>query len=167
MKEYVHYRGLIETSRRAYFLRLYLPNIIFCWLFGNFASCTLIALTSQSSQDQHTCALSPQKEEKSLKSNLCYPYTHLSIVNLPIKESWFPPHPYPHQKPSVTESYGSSSLSQLLRALIDSLLSRQLIFWGWDDFGGCFSFSTVSLYSSIPLRSSVLVFYNQQNHEHL
>lgn len=66
-------------------------------------------------------------------SNLYCPYIHCSMATLPVTgplkkiESF--PHPNPHQKPSVLDSYTSAAVSQLLRVPFNDFLLRQFLFF--------------------------------------
>ena len=71
-----------------------------------------------------------KQEQEENKSNMHCPYTHWSMVKLPVasplkKTESFPTCTPP--KPSIVESYTSASLSQFLRVLFDGFLSRLLL----------------------------------------
>lgn len=80
----------------------------------------------------HPCT-SPHQIKKFPKYNLRCPYTHWSLVELPVaqalKENWVF-HLNPHQQPPTAKSYAPASLSQFLRTLYNGLLSGFSLGWG-------------------------------------
>lgn len=44
----------------------------------------------------------------------------------PLKDNWVFPHPHPHQKPPIVESYTAASLSQFLRVFLGQIFPDQL-----------------------------------------
>jgi hypothetical protein len=78
----------------------------------------------------HPFALFPQmkKKKRYTKSNLCCPYSHWNIVQLPVPTPIKITKPFsipnPNQKQSAVKSYISVSSSQFLRTQFNSFLSR-------------------------------------------
>lgn len=86
---------LPPTSKYIFF------NITFYWLTGNFISCTPITLISSPSISPRPGYLASQKRKiknkkiKTLKSNLCYLYTHWSMAKFSVAWPWKRPESSP------------------------------------------------------------------------
>ena len=84
-------------------------------------------------------------------SNLCYLYTHWSMVMHPssktLKENWVFPYPHLHQKPSIADGHTSVSLSQFFKSSLQWLPILGCYFWGIGDYHRnllCLSLSTMN-----------------------